>query len=394
MQRFASVGEIARDFEAYVNRVALHGEHFLLMRGRRAVAELRPVMPAVRLRDLPGLLASLPSLGPEGITAFEDDLAIAREQMRDLPKNDLGDSDRPQASDRTSGGGSTQPHIPTSRTQIRTASILLVAVAALGSTTGVAGGQSPAELRAAQLRATTGTLVGQVTDSASGRPIAGVWVLSKYFGDVSDSAGHFRVIYLDPPRQRMRISTRGYLPREITVPIVGGRTDTLVVQLATAPAPCCKLTGTWDIEFRLEQPGALAPKPRARRAAGSIRFSPEIPDPLRGLHRTAPLAGTDSTRVRREFGAFDVDFSPFFGGRLASDISTTVMGAADREFYREARGAIFNGDSVEIDLIPRISHGGVSFAGVIRGDSVSGRWEQRAYCCGAVGRFVMRRRKP
>jgi antitoxin (DNA-binding transcriptional repressor) of toxin-antitoxin stability system len=84
MRSSPSVTEVARNFADYVNRVAFRGERFVLMRGRRAVAELRPVPASMRLRDLPRLLASLPHLGPEDAAAFEDDLAAAHNQMRSV----------------------------------------------------------------------------------------------------------------------------------------------------------------------------------------------------------------------------------------------------------------------------------------------------------------------
>lgn len=92
MRSSPSVTEVARNFADYVNRVAFRGEHFVLMRGRRAVAELRPVPAGMRLGDLPGLLASLPRLGPEDAAAFEADLATARNQMQHLPVGDVWES--------------------------------------------------------------------------------------------------------------------------------------------------------------------------------------------------------------------------------------------------------------------------------------------------------------
>ncbi len=92
MRNSPSVTEVARNFAEYVNRVAFRGERFVLMRGRRAVAELRPVPAGMRLGELPQLLASLPRLGAEDAVAFEDDLAVAREQIRDLPENDAWES--------------------------------------------------------------------------------------------------------------------------------------------------------------------------------------------------------------------------------------------------------------------------------------------------------------
>ncbi|HEU4880766.1 MAG TPA: hypothetical protein VFT45_00935, partial [Longimicrobium sp.] len=55
---------------------------------------------------------------------------------------------------------------------------------------------------------------------------------------------------------------------------------------------------------------------------------------------------------------------------------------------------VFSGDSVEITLIPRISHGGVSMEGRVRDGVVAGKWVQRAYAGGAVGTFEMRREGP
>jgi antitoxin (DNA-binding transcriptional repressor) of toxin-antitoxin stability system len=73
-----SVAEVACNFTEYVDRVEGRGESFVLMRDNRAVAELGPVRSAMRLGDLPDLLASLPRLTPEEASAFDHDLAAAR----------------------------------------------------------------------------------------------------------------------------------------------------------------------------------------------------------------------------------------------------------------------------------------------------------------------------
>jgi hypothetical protein len=72
------ISEVARNLTDYGGRVELRGECFVLMRGGRAVAELGPVRSAMRLGDLPGLLASLPRLDPDEASAFDDDLSAAR----------------------------------------------------------------------------------------------------------------------------------------------------------------------------------------------------------------------------------------------------------------------------------------------------------------------------
>ncbi|HEX8395578.1 MAG TPA: hypothetical protein VF665_24715 [Longimicrobium sp.] len=97
MRSSPSVTEVARNFAEYVNRVAFRGEHFVLMRGGRAVAELRPVSIGMRLGDLPGLLASLPRLSSDDAAAFGDDLDTARGQLGVLPEHDLINVEWPAA---------------------------------------------------------------------------------------------------------------------------------------------------------------------------------------------------------------------------------------------------------------------------------------------------------
>jgi antitoxin (DNA-binding transcriptional repressor) of toxin-antitoxin stability system len=76
-----TVTEVVRHFADYINRVAYRHESFVLLRGNRPVAELRPLPAGKRLGDLPALLASLPHLSPEEATAFDRDLAAAREAL-------------------------------------------------------------------------------------------------------------------------------------------------------------------------------------------------------------------------------------------------------------------------------------------------------------------------
>ena len=57
-----TVTQVARNFAEYVNRVAYRRESFTLLRGKKPLAELRPLPTGARLSELPGLLASLPRL--------------------------------------------------------------------------------------------------------------------------------------------------------------------------------------------------------------------------------------------------------------------------------------------------------------------------------------------
>lgn len=92
MRHSRSVTEVACNFAEYVNRVASRGERFVLMRGRRAVAELRSVPAGTRLGEIPALLASLPRMEAEDAARFGDDLTFAREQLDRLPQGDVFES--------------------------------------------------------------------------------------------------------------------------------------------------------------------------------------------------------------------------------------------------------------------------------------------------------------
>jgi antitoxin (DNA-binding transcriptional repressor) of toxin-antitoxin stability system len=76
-----SVTEIARHFAEYINRVVYRGERFVLVRGKKPVAELGPVPAGKRLAELPDLLDSLPRLSEAEARRFADDLAEARSSL-------------------------------------------------------------------------------------------------------------------------------------------------------------------------------------------------------------------------------------------------------------------------------------------------------------------------
>ncbi len=81
MTQTLSVTEVARHFAEYINRVAYRGECFILVRGNKPMAELRPLPAGKRLAELPALLASLPHLSPTEATQLADDLTAARAEL-------------------------------------------------------------------------------------------------------------------------------------------------------------------------------------------------------------------------------------------------------------------------------------------------------------------------
>lgn len=73
-----SVTELARHLSDYLNRVSYAGESFRLVRGKKVLAELHPAPQGRRLGDLPGILKSLPRLGPEDAAVLARDVAEGR----------------------------------------------------------------------------------------------------------------------------------------------------------------------------------------------------------------------------------------------------------------------------------------------------------------------------
>lgn len=76
-----TVTQVARNFAEYVNRVAYRRETFTLVRGKKPLAELRPLPTGARLSELPGLLASLPRLTEAEAGAFAADLDASHEEL-------------------------------------------------------------------------------------------------------------------------------------------------------------------------------------------------------------------------------------------------------------------------------------------------------------------------
>ena len=79
-----TVTQVARNFAEYVNRVAYRRESFTLLRGKKPLAELRPLPAGGRLSELPGLLASLPRLTAAEAGDFAEDLAAAQGELGEV----------------------------------------------------------------------------------------------------------------------------------------------------------------------------------------------------------------------------------------------------------------------------------------------------------------------
>ena len=81
MTRTVPSTEVSRHFSEYLNRVAYKGEHFLLVRRKQVLAELKPAPRGRRLGDLPELFRSLPHLSTHEAGELLKDIAAARAQL-------------------------------------------------------------------------------------------------------------------------------------------------------------------------------------------------------------------------------------------------------------------------------------------------------------------------
>jgi antitoxin (DNA-binding transcriptional repressor) of toxin-antitoxin stability system len=70
--------EAARNFSDFINRVAYRQETFFLIRGKKPVAELRPVAAGRRLAELPAFLRSGPGLDGRDWKTFRRDVEKVR----------------------------------------------------------------------------------------------------------------------------------------------------------------------------------------------------------------------------------------------------------------------------------------------------------------------------
>ena len=92
MSQKLTVTEVARHFAEFINRVVYRGETFVLVRGNKPIAELRPLPVGKRLGELPALVASLPHLTAAEAEQFGKDLAADRDALSGMEVHDPWES--------------------------------------------------------------------------------------------------------------------------------------------------------------------------------------------------------------------------------------------------------------------------------------------------------------
>lgn len=224
-----------------------------------------------------------------------------------------------------------------------------------------------------------------VTDSVTGRPVANAIASTMMQLAETDSLGWMCLRSLVQEAETLEFRRPGYRAASLTVSGVVDQVVARDLRLERVSRPCCDLRGQWSITLQLESPGARQPKPKARSVTGAVNLGPQFLP-------SDPDDALDSL-VHFVRGLHQVDFTPFFGGAVAQDVSTSVFGDGPNLLF-EVVGSVPAGDSVAITFIPRMSHGSLSLYGRIRADTIRGHWWQNMYCCGAEGSFVMMRTGP
>lgn len=87
-----TVTETVRNFSEYINRIAYKRESFILVKGKKPVAELKPLPTGRILADLPDIMASLPSLSKSDADAFSKDIMKSRKSQQKMETRDPWDS--------------------------------------------------------------------------------------------------------------------------------------------------------------------------------------------------------------------------------------------------------------------------------------------------------------
>lgn len=94
MSKKITVTQAVRTFSEIIGQVRFQRESFILTKGGKPVAEIRPLPSTgpVRLADLPAVLESLPHLDSKEVESFARDLESSREQINKLKPRDPWES--------------------------------------------------------------------------------------------------------------------------------------------------------------------------------------------------------------------------------------------------------------------------------------------------------------
>ena len=228
-------------------------------------------------------------------------------------------------------------------------------------------------------------VIGHVIDAATKRPIvlAEIREADEYGFARTDSTGAF-AMFAHAGNLSLSASRNDYAVASRQVELRDHKTTVVDFTLHRSPAPCCRLAGQWTMRLTLvhPQPGV---KPTAYIVSGTMLLGTTIGNPL------PFFINPPDDSVQMESGRFYIDLKPFLGTQVPEQVSTTVTPNGDDSFLREVVGTVFPGDTIELTLIPNLSHGSIVVRGKIAGDSITGWWYEQAYGPAASGRLSMHR---
>ena len=167
----------------------------------------------------------------------------------------------------------------------------------------------------------------------------------------------------------MRRLTIASISAGVVIALAACRTALAPAAGGEQPLPNGSLVGLWTITFRLDSVRAPGGS-RSGWQRGSLR---EVQGRLRLTDSSA-----SGNAVR---SSIEVDFTPLLGRQMSCFEPTPRSTGVDRQ-----------GDTVTVRFTPGVADCGFGASGVLRGDSLIGRWEETSFIGPvAAGRFVMTR---
>lgn len=78
-----TVTEVARNFSSFLNSVRYNHDSIILVRGKKEVAELRPIISGMSADNFLNILKSAPHLSESDLKSFSEDLENVRVELND-----------------------------------------------------------------------------------------------------------------------------------------------------------------------------------------------------------------------------------------------------------------------------------------------------------------------
>lgn len=78
-----TVTEVARNFSHLINNVSYNHDTIILIRGKKEVAELRPVLSGLPVEDFLNVIKSSPHLSESGAESYSEDIEEIRKTMNE-----------------------------------------------------------------------------------------------------------------------------------------------------------------------------------------------------------------------------------------------------------------------------------------------------------------------